>query len=68
MILLFYSFENSLSDDNAELLERQKTLIEELKLDISLAGYANLLQHDDFKTWHEAFQVFMTNLREKAVT
>ena len=65
MILLLNSFENSLSDDNAELLARQKTLIEELKLDISPVGYTNLLQHDDFKTWHKAFQVFVTNLREK---
>ena len=64
MILLLNSFENSLSD-NAELLARQNTLTEELKLDISPAGYTNLLQHDDFKTWHETFQVFMTNLREK---
>ena len=48
-----------------ELLARQETLIEELKLAISPVGYTNLLQHDDFKTWHEAFQVFMTNLREK---
>ena len=64
MIFLLNSFENSLSD-NAELVERQKTLIEELKLAISPVGYTNLLQHDDFKTWHEAFQVFMTNLREK---
>ena len=32
MIFLLNSFENSLSDDNAELLARQKTLIEELKL------------------------------------
>ena len=64
MILFLNSFENSLSD-NAELLARQKTLIEELKLAISPVGYTNLLQHDDFKTWHEAFQVFMTNLREK---
>ena len=38
MILLLKSFENSLSDDNVELLARQKTLIEELKLDISPAG------------------------------
>ena len=65
MILLLNSSENSLSDDNAELLERKKTLIEELKLDISPVGYTNLLQHDDFKTWYKAFQVFMTNLREK---
>ena len=35
MILLLNSFENSLSDDNVELLSRQKTLMEELKLDIS---------------------------------
>ena len=55
MIFLLNSFENSLSDDNAELLARQKTLIEELKLDISPVGYTNLLQHDDFKTWHKAF-------------
>ena len=54
-----------MSDDIAELLARQKTLIEELTLDISPVGYTNLLQHDDLKTWHEAFEVFMTNLREK---
>ena len=54
MIFLLNSFENSLSDDIAELLARQKTLIEELKLDISPVGYTNLLQHDDLKTWHEA--------------
>ena len=65
MILLLNSFGNSLSDNNAELLECQKTVIEELKLDISPVGYTNLLQHDDFKTWHKAFQVFVTNLREK---
>ena len=65
MILLLNSFENSLSDDYAELLARQKTLIEQLTLDISPVGYTNLLQHDDFKTWHKAFQVFVTNLREK---
>ena len=52
MILLLNSFENSLSDENAELLERQKALIEELKLDISPVGYTNLLQHDDCKTCH----------------
>ena len=44
---------NSLSDDNAELLARQKILIEELKLDISRVGYTNLPRHDDFRTWHE---------------
>ena len=65
MILFLNSFENSLSDDNAELLERQKTLIKKLKLDIFPVGYTNLLQHDDFKTWYKAFQVFMTNLKEK---
>ena len=52
MILLLNSFENSLSDENAELLQRQKALIEELKLDISPVGYTNLLQHDDCKTCH----------------
>ena len=65
MILLLNLFENSLSDDNAELLARQKALIEQLKLDISPVGYTNLLQHDDFETWHKAFQVFVTNLREE---
>ena len=49
MILLLNSFENSLFDDNAELLAHKKTLIEELKLDISPVGYTNLLQHDDFR-------------------
>ena len=66
MIILLNFFEDSLSDENAEPLERQKTLTEEQKLDISPVGYTNVLQHDDFKTWHEAFQVFMTNLREKS--
>ena len=67
MILLLNSFENLLSDDT-ELLTGKKTHTEELQLNISPVGNTNLLQHDDFKTWHEAFQVFMTNLREKAVT
>ena len=65
ILFLLNSFKNSLSHDNAELLAHQKTLIEELKLDISAVGYTNLLQHDDFKAWHEAFQVFMTNLTER---